>query len=233
MSKWFTIILTLAWLLPASDVVAAPGKTHAYEGKLQDADRKPIGGIFPLSFALHQNARKGRSLWKEEHFVAIDEGKYEVLLGSKTPIPSGLDVSKIYLSVSLSGGDEIVRERLSTDNVKTASKSSDAASRKGRASADNKSIVEYAETSGLAYEAEHAKVADRLGDWGQAELEDHLKNISGKVRISSSKRYTGSAGGEGGVTYELKCPKGHVVTGVRGGGGIYLDSIQLICSPLE
>lgn len=233
MSKWFTILLALAWLAPASDVFAASGKTVVYEGKLQDADRKPIGGIFPLSFALHRNARKGRSLWKEEHFVAIDQGRYEVRLGSKTPIPSGLDVSKLYLSVSVSGGDEIVRERLSTDSVRSASKSSDAGSRKGKTSGDNKSIVAYAETSGLAYEAEHAKVADRVGDWGQAELEDHLKNISGKVRISSSKRYTGSAGGEGGVTYELKCPKGHVVTGVRGGGGIYLDSIQLICSPLE
>lgn len=233
MSKWFTIALALSWLLPAGDVFAASGKTVVYEGKLQDANRKPIGGIFPLSFALHRNARKGRSLWKEEHFVAIDEGNYEVQLGSKTPIPSGLDVSKLYLSVSVSGGDEIVRERLSTNAVKRSGKSSEPGGKKGRTGGDSKSIVEYAETAGLAYEAEHAKVADRVGDWGQAELEDHLKNISGKVRISSSKRYTGSAGGEGGVTYELKCPKGHVVTGVRGGSGIYLDSIQLICSPLE
>ena len=74
---------------------------------------------------------------------------------------------------------------------------------------------------------------DRVLDLVPFESIECLKNVSGKVRISSSKRYTGSAGGEGGVTYELKCPKGHVVTGVRGGSGIYLDSIQLICSPLE
>lgn len=233
MKKWFTILLALVWLVPASEGLAAPGKTVVYEGKLQDANRKPIGGIFPLSFALHRNAKKGRSLWKEEHFVAIDEGVYAVELGSKTPIPSGLDVSRLYLSVSVSGGDEIVRERLSTEAVKRGAQSKDTATKKGRAAGDSKGVVEYAETAGLAYEAEHAKVADRVGDWSQAELEDHLKNVSGKVRISSSKRYTGSAGGEGGVTYELKCPKGHVVTGVRGGSGIYLDSIQLICSPLE
>ena len=232
MKKWFTILLALVWLLPAGDGLAGPGKTVVYEGKLQDANRKPIGGIFPLSFALHRNAKKGRSLWKEEHFVAIDEGRYEVQLGSKTPIPSGLDVSKLYLSVSVSGGNEIVRERLATGGSARNEKPNEAAGKRGR-TGDAKGIVEYAETAGLAYEAEHAKVADRVGDWGQAELEDHLKNISSKVRISSSKRYTGSAGGEGGVTYELKCPKGHVVTGVRGGSGIYLDSIQLICSPLE
>ena len=233
MKNWFMILLALVWLLPASDGFAGTGQTVDYEGKLQDANRKPIGGIFPLSFALHRNARKGRSLWKEEHFVAIDEGRYEVRLGSRTPIPSGLDVSKLYLSVSVSGGDEIVRERLTTEGAKRAEKPSEKGEKRGRSGGDSKGVVEYAETAGLAYEAEHAKVADRVGDWGQAELEDHLKNISGKVRISSSKRYTGSAGGEGGVTYELKCPKGHVVTGVRGGSGIYLDSIQLICSPLE
>ena len=135
MSKWFTIVLALVWLLPAGEGLAAPGKTVVYEGKLQDANRKPIGGIFPLSFALHRNARKGRSLWKEEHFVAIDEGTYEVQLGSKTPIPSGLDVSKLYLSVSVSGGDEIVRERLSTDAVRERTRGAIRAARKGEQAA--------------------------------------------------------------------------------------------------
>ena len=118
MGRWLTILMAAALLLPSVDAVAGTGKTVVYEGELQDAQRKPIGGIFPLSFSLHRNARKGRSLWKEEHFVAIDEGRYEVVLGSKTPIPSGLNLDKLFLSVSLSGGDEIVRERLSPDTVK-------------------------------------------------------------------------------------------------------------------
>ena len=45
MSKWFTIVLALVWLLPAGEGLAATGKTVVYEGKLQDANRKPIGGI--------------------------------------------------------------------------------------------------------------------------------------------------------------------------------------------
>jgi hypothetical protein len=234
MGRWITILSASLMLLSSAQAMAGPGKTVVYEGELQDAQRKPIGGIFPLSFSLHRNAKKGRSLWKEEHFVAIDEGRYAVILGSRTPIPSGLNLAKLFLSVSLSGGNEIVRERLSPDSLRgPATSGSRVTSRKPGDIGDPKKIVEYAETAGLAYEAEHAKVADRIGDWTQAEIEDHLKNAGGKVRIGSSKRYTGSAGGEGGVTYELKCPKGHAVTGVRGGGGIYLDSIQLICSPLE
>ena len=234
MGRWITILSASLMLLWSAHAMAGPGKTVLYEGELQDAQRKPIGGIFPLSFSLHRNAKKGRSLWKEEHFVAIDEGRYAVVLGSRTPIPSGLNLAKLFLSVSLSGGDEIVRERFSPDSLKAAANpGARGTSRKPGDIGDPKKVVEYAETAGLAYEAEHAKAADRIGDWTQSEIEDHLKNAGGKVRIGSSKRYTGSAGGEGGVTYELKCPKGHVVTGVRGGSGIYLDSIQLICSPLE
>ena len=234
MGRCITILAASSMLFLSAQAMAGPGKTVVYEGELQDVQRKPIGGIFPLSFSLHRNAKKGRSLWKEEHFVAIDEGRYEVVLGSRSPIPAGLNLAKLYLSVSLSGGDEIVRERLSPKSLgRTPGAGSRVGARKPSDVGDPKKVVEYAETAGLAYEAEHAKTADRVGDWSQSEIEEHLKNAGGKVRIGSSKRYTGSAGGEGGVTYELKCPKGHVVTGVRGGGGIYLDSIQLICSPLE
>ena len=234
MNRFMIILIACSMFAIAPTALAGTGQTVVYEGKLQDAQRKPLGGIFPLSFSLHRNAKKGRSLWKEEHFIAIDEGKYEVTLGSRTPIPSGLNLGKLYLSVSVAGGDEIVRERLSPDSLAGASRGgAPEAEKRPGASGDSRKVVEYAETSGLAYEAEHAKVADRVGDWGPTEIEDHLKSAGTRVRIGSSKRYTGSAGGEGGVAYELKCPKGHVVTGVRGGGGIYLDSIQLICSPLE
>ena len=77
------------------------------------------------------------------------------------------------------------------------------------------------------------KVADKLGSLTEEEFYERLKGGTGKGKIGSNKRFTAMAGGDGGVPYELKCPKGHVVTGIRGGEGIYLDSIQLICSPLE
>ena len=206
-----------------------------YEGRLEDGQQKPLGGVFPLSFSLHRGPRRGKTLWSESHFVAIDNGSYAVTLGQKRPISRGLNLEKLYLSVSITGGDEIMREKLSgttvrPDDVRAAATKP---TRPPTVGGGSRQVVDYAETAGLAYEAEHAKMADRLGSLTEEALEEKLKSTGSRVRIGGTKRYTASAGGDGGVAYELKCPKGHVVTGIRGAGGKYLDSIQLICSPLE
>lgn len=230
------------WMLAlvlALTAVAAPEPADAsaliYEGKLQDGRRKPVGGVFPLSFSLHKRDKGGRALWSETHFVAVDSGRYVVELGSKRPLPPGLALEKMYLGVALTGGDEILREKVDPKAVrKDAAAGAAAQARPTPAgAAAGKKVVDYAETAGLAFEAEHAKVADRIGGLTVEDLEEKLEKSGSKARVGGSKRYTSSAGGEGGVAYEVNCPKGYVVTGVRGGSGIYLDSIQLICSPLE
>ena len=235
------LITTSAWSRPAGKKA---GQTVVYEGRLEDGKRQPIGGVFALSFSLHKRPKGGKSLWSESHFVAIDHGGYVLELGSSRPIPAHLDLENLFLSVSLTGGAEIIRERLApsataptpevvadtkTSPPPSATSGSTTSSRSGKSG----SVVDYAETSGLAYEAEHAKTADKLGSLTEEERYERLKSGGGKTKIGSNKRITAMAGGDGGVPFEVKCPKGHVVTGVRGGEGIYLDSIQLICSPLE
>ncbi len=230
--------LALLLLAPlAAPAAHAEGKTIVYEGKLQDAHRKPIGGVFPLSFSLHKQPKGGRSQWSESHFVAIDGGKYVVELGLKHPLPPKLDLDRAFLGVSITGGAEIVRERIQPGSVKKdkperpppPAPPGDPIAADGK----GKKVVDYAETAGLAYQSEHAKVADAIGGLDEEMLLEKLKNAGSGANIGSTKRYTSSAGGEGGVAYELKCPKGFVVTGLRGGSGIYIDSVQLICSPLE
>lgn len=239
MRAWFAtftgaLLLTIPAMMPGGEPAAAaePTGTVIYEGKLQDAKRNPVGGVFPLTFSLHQGPKGGKSLWTESHFVAVDSGRYVTRLGEKRPIPPNVDIAQIYLAVSITGGDEIVRERLDP----TARTEPEAAGPPGRGDAaapGGRKVVDYAETAGLAYEAEHAKVADRVGSMSAADIEEKLKASSGRVTLGSKTRFTARAGGEGGVAYEVKCPKGYVVTGMRGGSGLYLDSAQLICSPLE
>ncbi|MGM0577846.1 MAG: hypothetical protein ACQEXJ_19120 [Myxococcota bacterium] len=226
--------LTLAAVLGAGTAWAAEGgRVVVYEGQLQDADRKPIGGVFPLSFSLHESPRGGRSAWTESHFVAVDSGEYAVELGKKRPIPPDLDMDRAYLAVSITGGAEIVREQVDADSVKRTGAAPSADGKPSEAGEGKGGMADYADTAGLAYEAEHAKAADKIGTLSEEALLEKLKEAAGGGNIGSNRRYTGSAGGEGGVAYELNCPEGHVVTGVRGGSGIYLDSIQLICQPLE
>jgi hypothetical protein len=212
-----------------------PARKVVYEGLLEDGKQKPIGGVFALSFSFHKRPKGGKSLWTESHFVAVDHGRYVVELGAARPIPGHLKLEELFLGVSLTGGAEIIRERLAPSAVQEdgAQASAPLAIPADSRSGSRGSVVDYAETAGMAYQAEHAKVADRLGSLTEDELYERLKGTTGKARVASHKRFTALAGGDGGVPYELKCPKGHVVTGVRGGEGIYLDSVQLICSALE
>jgi hypothetical protein len=211
--------------------------TMVYEGKIEDSNRKAVSGVFPLSFSLHRSTRGGKSVWTESHFVAVDDGKYVVQLGSRRRIPEKLNVEKLFLAVSLTGGAEIVREKMQPQSRREVAQGDPGAAESVAPARPrpqgSKTVVDYAESAGLAFEAEHAKVADRVGRMTESELLEKIRSGGGKAKIGASKRYTSSAGGEGGITYELKCPKGHVVTGMRGGSGIYIDRVQLICSPLE
>ena len=237
---WLAVPLLTAFspLTPPAAAAEGAGPAVMYEGRLQDGKRKPVGGIYPLTFSLHSRARGGKATWSESHFVAVDHGTYTVELGTRRALPADAKLDEMYLGVSLTGGDEILRERLDPKAVRPGATTATAQAQAPpvAAGSDGRRVVDYAETAGLAYEAEHAKVADRVGELGEEELREALRQASeagGKTSLGAARRYTASAGGEGGVQYELVCPKGHVVTGVRGGSGIYLDSIQLVCSPLE
>lgn len=229
-------LFVAALTLTSTATTAFAGQIIAFEGRLQDSQRKPVSGVYTLSFSLHKKRKGGRSEWSESHFVAVDGGTYHVELGSKRDIGPTLKLDKLYLAVSLTGGSEIVREKIDPAAVRSDEAAAPTAAAPTRPTTkrdkSGKTVVDYAESAGLAYEAEHAKVSDQVGRLSEADILERLKNSGGEATIGKTKRYTSSAGGEGGVAYELKCPKGFVVTGVRGGSGIYLDSIQLICSPL-
>src|SRR5690606_4691863 len=121
--------LSLAALLAAAPAIgsvsaqapSAVGAAIAYEGKLQDSKRRPIGGVFPLTFSLYRSPQGGKAVWSESHFVAVDSGKYLVDLGYKRPIPPALPLGELYLAVSITGGEEILRERIDAKTIRSGS----------------------------------------------------------------------------------------------------------------
>src|SRR5262245_35908403 len=92
-----------------------PPQRAVYGGKLEDAQARPLGGIYPLTFAFYRTAKGGRAVWTEAHFVAVDNGVYAVELGAEKPFPKTLDLARAWVSVSVTGGKEIVREVFSPE----------------------------------------------------------------------------------------------------------------------
>jgi hypothetical protein len=118
--KW-TIVVT-AIMLPA--LVVGPSNssgvpsTMTYQGRLTNANGLPVSGSMNMVFRVYADSVGGNPLWEETYDnitgqVAVDNlGLFEVLLGSRTPIPVAVfpsNGSTPYLEVTVSG--EVLRPR--------------------------------------------------------------------------------------------------------------------------
>ncbi len=216
-----------------------------YGGRLVDAEGRPISGIYPLTFQLYAGAKARSAAWKESLHVAVDNGVYAVELGLTRPLPKRFDIDKAEIGVTLTGKTRaLVREALAprvtlpppnrAGPVIVTLEVPTVGARPG------KNGQSYADLAGMAYESERAKVAERVGGLGEAEIRELARTAApsapaagGKARVGADKRTSERAGGAEGRPYNLSCPAGYVVTGITGGAGALVDSISLVCSPLE
>jgi len=235
--------------VPGGGPVGAPETgLQAYKGKLVDEASKPISGIFPMTFQLFPGLKARKAVWTETLWVAVDRGIYTVHLGSTRPLPARGDLEKMVLAVNIKGVGELVREPFVPSDVKppvlaagaphppVATAPAAPAPTPARAGG-----AKFADTAGFAVEADHAKNSDRLmnltvDDIVRRAAEEGGGSAGGgaKGRLGGAKRYGGRVGGTGGTSeYNESCPKGYVMTGIRGAYGQMIDSIQIICSPIE
>lgn len=230
-----------------------------YTGRIQDQAGNPISGVFELRFKLFKAEDSANPAWDETRYVAVVDGDYEIGLGEHRKLRKRQIPESPWIGVELVGEGEIVRDAFEVD-LSSAEETSDDASG-GAISAKTRDLLEkaakdnsiafadVAQRAVTADTATRAERADALGDLSAQEIKD-LSNVAlerlgehiadptahdaaGGIRIGSERQITESAGGSGGGSYEIKCPKGHVVTGIRGGAGRLIDSISLICQPLR
>lgn len=197
-----------------------------FASRLMDEDNKPVSGIFAMSFGL-KKPKARRTFWQERHWVAVDNGNYALQLGRARPLPKGFDPKTAVMEVSIRGTGTVLVEALSG----ASSLQSAAANTPG-----GKSIVQYAEKTGFAYEAEHTATTARIGAYNAKELNetlDKLKKRKGGVKIGRNHIYLTSSGGVGGKKFEQICPRGMSMVGLRGGSGLYIDNVQVVCAPFE
>lgn len=237
------ILMSFVFVAGAHAAAPDPASQRAvYGGKLQDAQGRPIAGIYPLTFNFYRSEKGGKPTWTEAHYVAVDNGVYAVELGGTKPFPKGTKLENVWLGVSIMGGKEILREKFAGTDMAPAPEvvpvqpNPNPTTTVGVPPA--KSTQSYADLAGYAYEAKKAESADSIGGMTADMLKELAKAGAGggaskPPKIGQAKRYSESAGGTGGQPYTLQCPPGTVVTGIKGGAAAYLDSITLICSPLE
>jgi hypothetical protein len=246
MNKKYILGLILSLTLvffSAEGFAKKPSKKRVlvYAGQLLGDHGGPIGGVFPLTFSFHTKSRGGKSVWSEHHFVGIDDGRYVIELGRKVRVPSRLRLGDVYLAVSQTGGPELVRERFVP-----ASETSETIIRHKNVPVSPTGVRHRAggssQNSDFARRAERASYADRAGDAERLsgvtleKLKKQLQRDGGSSGVIVSDRdlfETQSKGGGGGSNFNLACPKGYVVTGIRGSAGMYVDRLSLICSKLE
>lgn len=229
-----------------------------YAGRIQDGAGKPISGVFQLRFEILASEDARSAKWAETRFVSVVDGAYRVNLGQRRKLRSHQIPSSPWISVVLVGEAELVRDELlldgdaapaagPPDQLTISSETQELLKR--AAEGESVTFADVAQRAVIADSAQRASDADSLGGLTAEQIKelanlalerlgDHIADPSaheaaGGLRLGSQRQVTDSAGGEGGDTYELNCPSGYVVTGIRGGAGRLIDSVSVICQPLR
>ena len=105
-----------AWAAPqAAPLTQSAGTDElSYQGQLLDNGGTPVNEQVEMTFRIYNVPTGGTALWTEAHTggnsVPVDNGRFHVLLGSLTPIPSSVwENDDLYLEVQV--GSEVLSPR--------------------------------------------------------------------------------------------------------------------------
>jgi hypothetical protein len=100
--------LTIVILLAAIAQAATPAAVN-YQGRLTDAAGQPMDTTVDLVFRIYDAPVGGALVWNETQYsVTINNGLFEVILGSENPIGNIFDGGVKYLSIQVGTGPESV-----------------------------------------------------------------------------------------------------------------------------
>lgn len=210
-----------------------------YTGELIDAQMSPISGVFAMTFTIYRDQASAEAVWSEVHYASVAEGRYRVTLGTINPMPRELGGQRVFMAVSLGSTGEITRHPLDIAFVE------EPLPREAIVAQMRISYADLAERAIIAQEAQSAddcvtingRTIDEIDRYDEllTEMSTLREEVSRAARPQVSARTTTleRVGGTGGNPYTRTCPPGHVVVGMRGGAGALIDSIEIICAPLE
>ncbi len=119
-------LLIASLFFSAGSALSAVPPAITQQGRLFQADGKPISGPLDVVFSLHDSPAGGALLWSEKHTVTFDDGYFSVALGDETPFGNAaLDGSVRYLGIQI-GDDAEMSPRSATRSVPYALVANDA-----------------------------------------------------------------------------------------------------------
>ncbi len=108
------LTITAILLLLTGGLYATAPTLISYQGYLADSMGDPLTGTVSVVFSIWDAESGGTQLWTETHgAVAVDNGAFNVILGSTTPVTADLFADSVrYLQISVGGDDIVPRSRL-------------------------------------------------------------------------------------------------------------------------
>lgn len=231
-----------------------------YQGRLQDGQGRAISGIFDLEFKLYDGEHAARSSWSARQFVAVVDGEYTASLGLNQPLQKSALPDDAWIGVEWVGQGELLRDKFKIAGesghdeqspTNTQWEVSTTTRQLLEAAKDGKSVsfADIAERAVSADKADSALRAESIGDMNAEEIKrtselalnrlgEHLADpdahaATGGLLLSDKHAVQKRIGGGGGSPYQIDCPPGHVVTGIKGTSGRMVDSIRIICTKLQ
>jgi hypothetical protein len=141
-AKCLALLVFVAAVLTFSFSSAEVPQMINYQGRLTDSAGAPLDTTVSMRFRIYADSTTSTYLWAETHSsVTVDEGLFNVLLGSGTAIPDSVfNGSTRYLGIKVGSDSEMTPRRSLVS-------------------------VGYAFHSGSADTAQYAKVGASDGDW--------------------------------------------------------------------
>lgn len=209
-SRWFggaALAAAMVWSFSARAAVP-PQLTE--QGRLLKADGTPAQGDLSMVFTIYNAATGGKVLWTSSQMVAVDDGYFSWVLGSKKTLdPTIFDGTTLYLGVAV-GGDPEMTPRQEIDSVPyafMADTATNATHATTAGTATNATNATNATSATNATNATHATSADSAATATAV--------ASTSVRIEKTNcAYFGSGTTEG---VDCTCQVGEVAIG----GGAY------------
>ncbi|MEN8220087.1 MAG: hypothetical protein ABFS56_27805 [Pseudomonadota bacterium] len=90
--------------------------TLKYAGEIADDAGNPLNGEYLMTFSLYDDPQ-GYIIWEETQNVIVQNGDYEVVLGTNNPINFPAD-KKYYLEITLGGSPELAAKDIVTPTGK-------------------------------------------------------------------------------------------------------------------